>query len=262
MSDEPSSKLLEPLGRGSLVDDIIERLTTLIIEGGLRPGDQLFTERELMTKLGVGRSSLREAIKTLSALGILDIRHGTGTFISSGGTSMLTRPLKWGLFLTQTSVRDVIDARAAMEISMARWAAERATDSEIADIAELLNQLEESQGDAARYVECDLAFHMAIARASHNELFSSVLTMLQHILRVWMETTFAERSTSNNSMKLHRLIFAAIKERNPEAAAEAMAIHTSGGPLLAAAERAYPGKMTPISAFAYPEQSSSQKKTP
>jgi GntR family transcriptional repressor for pyruvate dehydrogenase complex len=256
MTDESSPKLLEPLGRGSLVDDIIERLTSLIIEGGLRPGDQLFTERELMTRLGVGRSSLREAIKTLSALGILDIRHGTGTFISSGGTSMLTRPLKWGLFLTQTSVRDVIDARASMEISMARWAAERATEAEIADIAKLLKHLEESQGDAQRYVEYDLAFHMAIARASHNELFLSVLTMLQHILRVWMETTFAERSVSNNSMKLHRRIFAAIKARDPEAAAQAMAIHTTGGPLLAAAERAYPGKMTPISAIAYPEKSS------
>jgi GntR family transcriptional repressor for pyruvate dehydrogenase complex len=254
MSDDPSTKHLEPLGRGSLVDDIIERLTSLIIEGGLRPGDQLFTERELMTRLGVGRSSLREAIKTLSALGILDIRHGTGTFISSGGTSMLTRPLKWGLFLTRTSVRDVIDARASMEISMARWAAERATDDEIKDIADLLQRLEENEGDAIKYVQYDLAFHMAIAKASHNELFLSILTMLQHILRVWMETTFAERSSSNNSMQLHRQIFAAIQARDPVAAGEAMAIHTTGGPLLAAAERAYPGTIAPISAFVYPQK--------
>jgi GntR family transcriptional regulator, transcriptional repressor for pyruvate dehydrogenase complex len=244
-----SSRPPEPIARGTVVDDVIERITNLILEEGLRPGDQLFTERDLMARLVVGRSSLREAIKTLCALGILEIKHGTGTFISSGSTSMLTRPLKWGLFLSGTSVKEILDARSVIEVALARWAAERASDDEIANIAAVLRELEKVQENHAQYVEYDLQFHMAIAKASHNEMLTTVLVTMQHILRTWMEATFLESRSTRHSMEMHTQILAAIAAHDAEAAGKAMFIHTSGGPLLTVAEQRYPGTMMPLSAF-------------
>lgn len=246
---DSGNRNVAPSPRGTVVDDVIERITNVIIEEGLRPGDQLFTEHDLMAKLGVGRSSLREAIKTLCALGILEIKHGKGTFISSGSTSMLTRPLKWGLFLSGTSVKEIIDSRGVIEVALARWAAERATDEDIVAIRQLLQKLEKNQDNRSKYVGYDLEFHMAIAKASKNEMLSTVLMTMQHILRTWMDATFSESRSTKHSMEMHNQIFAAIAAHDPDAAGKAMLIHTSDGPLQAAAEQLYPGTMTPISAF-------------
>ena len=124
-----TSRHLEPISRTTVVDEIVERLIGLIVDEGLKPGDQLIPERELMERLEVGRSSLREAIKTLCALGVLEIKRGTGTFVGYGDTSILTKPLAWGLFLNQTSIQQVIEARSVIEVALAGWAAERATPS-------------------------------------------------------------------------------------------------------------------------------------
>lgn len=248
----PTGDYPEPPPRGTVVEDVTERITDLIIRDGLKPGDQLATEKELTARLGVGRSSLREAIKTLCALGVLEIRHGTGTFVSSGSTSMLTRPLKWGLFLSGASVTDVIDARSAIEVALVQWAATRATAEDIARIAAILRDLEAARDDRPRYIEADLAFHMAIAQAARNEMLSTILTMMQHVLRVWMQTIFSGDSNTDHSMNLHRRIFAAIAAHDPAAAAEAMAIHTAGGPLLAAAQRHHPDNRAPLSVLARP----------
>jgi GntR family transcriptional regulator, transcriptional repressor for pyruvate dehydrogenase complex len=239
------SRHLDPINRTTVVDEIVERLIGLIIDEGLKPGDQLIPERELMARLEVGRSSLREAIKTLCALGVLEIKRGTGTFIGYGDTSILTKPLSWGLFMNQGSIQQVIEARSVIEVALAGWAAERASDEEIAAIGTLLTQLESSQDEMAAYVENDLAFHLGIARAAHNDMLATVLVMFQHILRVWMETTYQESGNTTTSMALHRKIYAAIQGRDEAAARKGMAEHTSGGPLFTAAARRFADSSPP-----------------
>ena len=132
---------------------------------------------------------------------------------------------------------------------MARWAAERATAEEIESIRTVLENLEKYHDQASKYVDCDLEFHMAIAKASHNEMLSSVLLTMQHVLRIWMEDTFKEARSTKHSMEMHNQIYTAIAAHDPEAAGKAMWIHTSGGALLAAAEQRYPGTVSPISTF-------------
>ena len=258
MMDDKSnrSRHLDPISRTTVVDEIVERLIGLIIDEGLKPGDQLMPERELMARLEVGRSSLREAIKTLCALGVLEIKRGTGTYIGYGDTSILTKPLAWGLFLNQTSIQQVIEARSVIEVALAGWAAERATEVEIAAIGRLLDQLEANQSDMGSYVDSDLAFHLAIARAAHNDMLFNVLTIFQHVLRVWMETTYKESKGTKDSMALHREIFAAIQSRDAATAREAMADHTSGGPLLAAAARSYAEGLSPLDLYSLGKQHS------
>ena len=189
--------------------------------------------------LTVGRSSLREAIKTLSALGVLEIRRGTGTFIGDGDTSILTKPLAWGVFLNQTNIQHVIEARSVIEVALAGWAAERATEGQIDTMRRLLDELDTASDDMERYVELDLAYHLAIAEAAHNEMMANVLRMFQNVLRAWMEATYEEAGDTKESMALHRDIFEAIRSRKVNQAQDAMSKHTSGIPLLAAAARAY-----------------------
>jgi len=244
-----SSRHLDPINRTTVVDEIVERLIGLIIDEGLKPGDQLIPERELMARLEVGRSSLREAIKTLCALGILEIKRGTGTFVGYGDTSILTKPLSWGIFLNQSSIQQVIEARSVIEVALAGWAALRATEEEIATIGRLLERLEASQHEMSRYIESDLAFHLGIARAAHNDMLANVLTMFQHALRVWMETTYKEAKGTTDSMVLHREIYAAIQARDEAAARAAMTDHTSGGPLLAAAARSFANGLPPLDLY-------------
>ncbi|MFN8458323.1 MAG: FadR/GntR family transcriptional regulator [Anaerolineae bacterium] len=240
------SQHLNPIQRMTVVDEIVERLINLIVDEGYKPGDQLLPERELMARLSVGRSSLREAIKTLCALGVLEVRRGLGTYVGYGDTSILTKPLAWGLFLSQSNVQQVIEARSVIEVALAGWAAERATEEEIAAISHLLDQMEASRTDMESYVELDMQFHMAIAAAAHNTMLSYVLNIFQQVLRVWMETTYKEAGGAEDSMALHREIFQAIRSHDAQAAREIMADHTSGGPLLAAAARIYAeGKASP-----------------
>lgn len=233
------SQHLNPINRMTVVDEIVERLIGLIVDEGLKPGDQLLPERELMARLSVGRSSLREAIKTLCALGVLEVRRGLGTYVGYGDTSILTKPLAWGLFLSQSNVQQVIEARSVIEVALAGWAAERATEDEITSIGQLLDQMEASRTDMESYVDLDMKFHRAIADAAHNTMLSHVLNIFQRVLRVWMETTYIEAGGSEDSMVLHREIYEAIRSRDGQAAREIMADHTSGGPLLAAAARTY-----------------------
>src|SRR5437870_1218229 len=134
--------------RAAVTDEIVAALVSLILDRGLRPGDKLPSERELMVHLSVGRSSLREAIRTLGALGMVEVAVGSGMYVADGGTSALTRPLSWGLLMGGQSTRDVIDARRVIEVELVGLAAERATEEDLAAIAEQLNLLRANGDDA------------------------------------------------------------------------------------------------------------------
>ncbi len=177
---------------------------------------------------------------------MLEIKRGTGTFVGYGDTSILTKPLAWGVFLNQICIQQVIEARSVIEVALAGWAAERASEEDAVAIGRLLDQLEANQSDMASYVDSDLAFHPAIARAAHNDMLFNVLVIFQHALRVWMETTYKESKGTRDSTAWHREIFAAIQSRDAASAREAMADHTSGGPLLAAAARSYAEGLSPL----------------
>jgi GntR family transcriptional repressor for pyruvate dehydrogenase complex len=220
---------LAPARRSSLTDDIVERLVGLILEEGLVPGDKLPSERELMVRLGVGRSSLREAVKTLSALGLVDVRVGSGMFVTSGDASALITPLSWGLLVGERSAREVVEARRVVEIELAGLAAERATDGEIAAIGEKLALMRASLDDADAFARYDLEFHLAVARAAHNQVLYRMIDTLRHVLRAWFVEVFPRRTDKSEPIRKHEPILAAIRARDPGAARAAMAAHLDSG---------------------------------
>lgn len=231
------SRQLSPINRVTIVDEIVDRLVALIVSGSLKPGDKLPPERELQDTLSVGRSSLREATKTLQALGVLEVRPGLGMFVAQGDMSSFTKPLALGLFLNQGNVQQVIEARSVIEVALAGWAAERATEEDIAAIGQLLEKLTEYQDDMDTYVDYDLEFHFAVAKAAKNDMLLFTLGFLHNAIRTWMETTYRVSKGTKDSMELHFKIYEAIRARDAQIAREAMAAHTSGIPLFAAVEK-------------------------
>jgi len=215
--------------RGAVTDEAVAALVSLILDRGLRPGDKLPSERELMAQLSVGRSSLREAIRTLSALGMVEVAVGSGMYVADGGTSALTRPLSWGLLMGGQSTRDVIDARRVVEVELAGLAAERATEEDLEAIADQLNLLRANADDAERCARFDVEFHLAIGRAAHSEVLYHVLETLRHLLRVWFAEVYPRHETPSVPGERHAELLEVIRSRDAEAARRTMAKHHDEG---------------------------------
>lgn len=216
---------MEPIERSSLPDEIVQRLTTFILESGLTTGDRMPSERQLMTMLAVGRSSLREAIKTLTTLGIVRVIGGDGMFVGEG-KGLITKPVAWGLLVGHHETHEVIEARRIVESQMAGLAAERATEAQVAAIQAQLSAMHEAVGHPDRFTEADLAFHLLVARTASNAVLSHVLETLQYIVRVWIYRTFTEfPDNALDSYAEHVPIAEAIAAQDRAGATTAMSAH-------------------------------------
>jgi GntR family transcriptional regulator, transcriptional repressor for pyruvate dehydrogenase complex len=226
---------LAPIARPTITDQIVERITAFILGERLRPGDKLPSERELMARLGVGRSSLREAIKTLSAIGIVDVQIGDGMYVGSGQTAVLTKPLSWGLLIGEHNIREVIEARRAVETELCALAALRATPEDLNAIEEHFAAMESGRDDPETFTRADQEFHLAIARAARNGVLYHVLDTLRHVVRVWIYKTFSEGGDHHAGFPEHSAIIAALRAHDPVAAREVMGRHldAAGARLLA-----------------------------
>ena len=217
---------LAPLDRRNLTEEIVGRLVDFIVERRLVPGNRLPSERELMRSLGVGRSSLREAMKMLRSIGVIEVTVGDGTFVGRGDTSMLSRPLAWGLLMRRDSVLEVIEARRCVEIEIAGFAAERAGDGDVAALRACVDEMRAALGDPDRYTLADVAFHLELGRVAGNHILLHVLQTLQHIIRGWIaqSVTLAENGHPT-SLDEHVAIYDAIAAHDSPAARRAMERH-------------------------------------
>lgn len=221
------SRHLSPIPRTSLTEEIIKRLVNLILDEGLKPGDKLPSERELIARFSVGRSSLREAVKILSAIGVVEVSVGEGMFVGRGDLSLITQPLTLGLLMGDRSRNELIEARRVMEVELAGLAAERATEDEIQAIGNRLEAMRTSQDKPERYSRADLEFHLAIAGAAHNYLLYNLLHTLRHILGALITKAVVDLDANHmpQSFRVHVPIYEAIRARDPKTARRAMAAH-------------------------------------
>ncbi|MBO0701870.1 MAG: FadR family transcriptional regulator [Candidatus Dormibacteraeota bacterium] len=221
----PHQALLEPITRTTVTQLIVRRLTGYILGAGLSAGDRMPSERQLMTQLNVGRSSLREAVKTLTALGVLRVAGGEGMFVGDG-SGILTEPMSWGLLIGHHGTREVVEARRVIEVALAGQAASRATPEDVDLIADRLLAMREALDAAEPATDADLAFHAAIASAARNRVLAHVLDTLRSLVRVWIYQTFTEfpeRRTA--SYQEHVSICEAIRDHDAATAESAMRVH-------------------------------------
>lgn len=213
----------EPIKKNSLVIELTRRLLDYIFSGSIQPGEKLPTERQLQEALNVGRSSIREAIKVLNVLGILEVRQGDGTYLTKSDSGFLLESIEWGLLLGEKNVMDVIEARKEIEITVAKFAAERCTQEEIKELLAILEKLERSSFND--FVELDVAFHLKLADMAKNSVFKNMLISIQSLLRTWIKLVINEADNTDFSYSDHLNIYLAVSKKDQHEAEHAMRAH-------------------------------------
>jgi GntR family transcriptional repressor for pyruvate dehydrogenase complex len=219
----PSTLRIEP--RETPLAEITRKLLSYLLSGEIQPGSKIPGERHLAEALGVGRSSVREAIKSLSLLGLLEVRQGDGTYLSRSGSDLLPRVIEWGLLLDEPNIADLLEARSAIEVIAAGLAAERADEEQIAAIRRRLDAMRTAGTNVDAYVEADIAFHLEVAQSSGNEVYASLVTSLRSLLRIWADRVLHHAGETHTSLAMHEPIVKAIAAKDADAARNAMQAH-------------------------------------
>jgi GntR family transcriptional repressor for pyruvate dehydrogenase complex len=240
-----------PLGlrvppRGSAVSDIARQLLGQLLSGQLAPGTRLPSERQLAQAMGVGRSAVREALKALDVLGILDVRTGDGTYIKQTSSDLLPDAVEWGLMLGQPRTQDLVEARRHIEALTARLATERASEAQLTELSERMAAMRAAKS-VPKFVEADIAFHLTLADAAGNTVLANVLSSVRALLRVWIRRAIEQAGETAGTCDEHQRVLDAVLAKDPDKAAEAMAAHMdSASSRLAASLRPDSAIGTPV----------------
>jgi GntR family transcriptional regulator, transcriptional repressor for pyruvate dehydrogenase complex len=204
---------------------IVSRLLDLIQQRHLGPGHRLPAERELAASMGVSRSSLREALRALTVLGVTEMRHGTGTYVSSLEPELLVRPLSFVLSLSDHASDQLFEARKVVEPAMAALAAGRVDDETVDRLDACLDRAREAIGDAEAFMACDIELHDAIREAAGNAILGRFMESIRALGLASRLRTGARRSVHEQTVDDHQAIVAALRARDGEAASAAMLRH-------------------------------------
>ena len=213
----------------SRTDEVVAGVRRMITDGELGPGDRLPVEKDLAERLGVSRGSLREGVRALTVLGVLDTRQGDGTYVTSLEPRLLLEAMSFVVDLHQDdSILEIFAVRRMLEPGATALVAREGSDEQIARIAELVDELGSDPG-IEDLVAHDIAFHNRIAGATGNAYLASLLESLSSRTvraRVWRGIT--EGGSVARTIGEHRAIVDALRRRDPELAAALMVAHVAG----------------------------------
>lgn len=195
--------------RSSVAFQILERIKTALIRGELQPGDYLPSETELTKSLGIGKSSVREAIKMLQAIGIVEVRRGQGTFIRSEPGDPLVDPMAFGMILARGMTRDVLEFRRMFEPAYTLQAMSNATPEDHARIQQTIDDMEAAITLREQTSHHDVAFHRAMLHATHNPMTIRVGETLLQLIEAALETSM--QTLPETALKDHKNIYAAFE---------------------------------------------------
>lgn len=220
-------KAIAPKRRSKVAEAVASQLREMIQRGELRPGDRLPPERDLAKLLGVSRPTLRAGIRSLAAVGVLQAKQGAGTFVvkADGPPALDSSSLRLMASLHGFTPAEMFEARRALEMAIAALAAERATSDQLATMAEELAGMYASLDNPEQYLVHDVRFHQTVAEASGNRILAALMNMVAAVLYDVRSKTVKRARDLKESAEMHRRIYRAIRERNPEAARNAMRDH-------------------------------------
>src|SRR3954452_19673927 len=210
--------------RESASSEVAQVLLGHLTSGEYAPGQRLPPERVLAESLGVGRSLIREALKALTLLGLVEVRQGDGTYLRRRPSNLLPASFEWGLLLGENQLDDVIEARRELEVVLAGLAAQRRTPEDIADLSALLRRMREAP-DATEFVAADVAFHLRVAETARNSVLQSMLGGTQNLLHAWVSRVIAAAGDTTPSYLEHEPVFHAIERGSAPAARKAIRQH-------------------------------------
>jgi GntR family transcriptional regulator, transcriptional repressor for pyruvate dehydrogenase complex len=225
---------LKAVARVTLAEQVALQVADMIAGKRWKPGERLPPEMELCEALNVGRSTLREALKSLAFVGMVRMRAGDGTYVAEPSRGLLDRILAKGLLQTEKDLADVCETRIVLETQLAAFAAERVKPDGLARLEALIQEGKRRLGGEGRsYIDADLDFHLAVADCSGNRLLPRLLADIRGLLVEWIAKSQELTGVRENAQEQHERIFRCIADRNPEGARKEMQAH------LETFERAY-----------------------
>ncbi|GGM77760.1 transcriptional regulator [Longimycelium tulufanense] len=205
--------MLRNVGRVSTVDAVIAELRTALTQGVWQVGDRIPAEVELARQLGVSRAPVREALRALVHVGVLEARQGDGTYVRTTAD-----PMPMLDQMGRASARDAFEVQLAYDVQAARFAAERRTDQDLARLREMLQRRDEAVG-AQEFADEDARFHLGVVEASHNPLLIECYRYFGHRLRDALYRLRMDRQVPESGPDPHHALVAAIAAGDPEGAA-------------------------------------------
>jgi GntR family transcriptional repressor for pyruvate dehydrogenase complex len=211
--------------RSALAERICARFLSLIEEGHLRPGDKLPPERELAITMGVSRPSLREALRALSVMNVVEMRQGDGTYVTSLEPSLLVEHLDFVFSLDDSTFLQLLDARKALEPGIAAAAASRISDQEISELEACLDRTLASMEEPTAFLQADLELHARIAAAAQNPILNRFMAIIGRLGEASRQRTVEIAGIRRQTVIDHGAVVSALKARDPAAAYQAMLQH-------------------------------------
>jgi GntR family transcriptional regulator, transcriptional repressor for pyruvate dehydrogenase complex len=225
MTGKKSQISFGEMDRSGLSEKIANRLLTLIREKQLRPGDRLPPERALALMMKVSRPSLREALRALQLMNIVENRQGSGNYIASLEPAQLVEHLDIVFALDDSTYHDLFQARRILETGIAETAALNITDEEVALMEKSIERAGKLIGDPDAFLEADMELHNLIVKAAKNRILPAFMQSINKISVLSRRRTGEDIEVRRRTVKDHRAIVAALKERDPQKAKRAMMQH-------------------------------------
>lgn len=213
----------------AVTDDAITKIKQMIVDGELTPGSKLPREGDLAGRLGLSRNSLREAVRALSLIHVLDVRQGDGTYVTSLDPHLLLSAMEFVVdFHHDDTVLHFLEVRRILEPAACAAAATKLTDAELDELTAHLDNLPD-EPTPEELVDSDLVFHRIIARGSGNPVLASLLDTIAgptHRARIWRGLT--QQRATEQTIREHRQILSGLRSRQPNVAAAAAVVHIAG----------------------------------
>ncbi|MFO7818875.1 MAG: FadR/GntR family transcriptional regulator [Halanaerobacter sp.] len=219
----------KPIKEKKVYEKIIEQIEEMVSSGQLKKGDKLPSERELTERMEVSRASLREAFSALKMIGLIERRHGQGTFLKEDIDNNFLKPLSIIFMLEDNMGQELTELRRMIEISGVKYTAERATEEDLTKLRDIVDQMRENRGNIKVSQRADRRFHYTVAKATHNRLICNFLNSLSRVMDFYfadiMESIVAEENENDKFIRQHEELYQAISNHNAEKAQELMKAH-------------------------------------
>lgn len=213
-----------------IYEEVAETIHEMIRSGQLKPGERLDSVQQLAENFQVGRSAIREALTSLRAMGLVEMRQGEGTFIKEFETDQITLPLSTAILMNKKDIANLLEVRKILELGTVAAAAKRRNKEHLLAMEKALQEMEAASGDEELGEEADLQFHLAISEASQNALLLSLMNHVSGLMGETMKETrkvwlFSKQTTIEKLAYEHYSIYKAIEKQDEEEARHFMKIH-------------------------------------
>ena len=218
--------------RVSLIDSIVEEIKQRISQGELKDGDSLGSQDDLAKRMEVSRPTLREALKRLELMGLVETKHGRGTFVKTISPQDFMNPLASFLVIDQKSALELLEARLYIEGAVAALSAKNASPNDIKAIKQKLDDMKTAAQETSleKFITYDVQFHLLVAESSKNQILTKIVNILRDLLHQLLSKVFEIQSDSLSeifiqTIRFHGKILSAIEQHNPDIARQHMEAH-------------------------------------